>query len=226
LHGIENYTGTRYVACFCNLDYEVVPFWYVYGMGSRREKVMLRFKDFSSYADDVLDCSTGKIFSTGESFYFAPYQDRQSLIIQDIKIFDIEYRKRTDPVFNKKYDWITFESVPTSEQMQAGKPLEFTYHVDAAMIGMCKTINWDYEHETRIMCEMNVLDVKKKADALLVSLKDKMFEDLQIVLNPWASDEFYEKVKMIIDKSNLSSELKATIKIQRSELDGLLIEGE
>ena len=69
-----------------------------------------------------------------------------------------------------------------------------------------------------------IIQIWMHLDALVIGIKPKLFEKLVVVLNPWATDEFEKKVKKIIKDADIADNIKKTIKVNRSELDGELIE--
>ena len=219
---LEEFAGTRFVTCFCNLDYEVVPFWYLYGKGKCEEKVMLRFDKYLQNLEEIIDTQRGTIFGTSEKIHFQINKSEKyrgnDLNIMSINLFDIQYVERNDPVITKSHaeyiggNWIDVDMFQSKKR------------IDASDLGRQKTKNWEYEHETRLLYKLNLLDNEENIDALLIGIKPKLFEKLVVVLNPWATDEFEKKVKKIIKDADIPDNIKKTIKVNRSELDGELIE--
>lgn len=222
--GLEKYAGTRYIACFCNQPYEIVPFWYIYGKGKNSEKVLLRFKDFSYNIADIINETAGKTFPQKMDFYFSLHEDKKGLVVETVKLFDIEYKECSDEVFQK--DNIEYLNVFIPEKPEKGNEITFNVKIDASNLGKYKTIHWEYEHETRLMCQTNLLTAEKEVDALLVPINEKIFENLRVVVNPWATIEFIDNVKRLIWESDLSENIKKGIVVEKSELYGMLIEEE
>lgn len=53
-------------------------------------------------------------------------------------------------------------------------------------------------------------------------LKEDIFEDLEIILNPWAKKSLKYKIQHLIDSSLLNDGVKQSITIHSSELHGLI----
>jgi len=58
---------------------------------------------------------------------------------------------------------------------------------------------------------------------LFLNLKADFFRDTKIILNPWCDLEFEDGIRNYIKNIDLPQEIKESISISRSELDGLLI---
>ena len=232
--GIENLTDASYVSCFCHYQYEIVPFWFMYGGStSDSKKVLLRFKNFAKNFDNVIESDwaiTGddkciyfdpkKLFTFNSGgLSFCPTNDphveyRQT--IKTVRLFDVDYLLPDDEAFMKEYE--TQGSVSFGE----GQDALPTAIKDARSIGKQKTIHWEYEAETRIQCMMNPLE-SSYFEYILLRLKDDVFSDMVIVANPWASDDFILTINAALNESTLSEDIKKTIKVQRSELDGQIV---
>ena len=52
--------------------------------------------------------------------------------------------------------------------------------------------------------------------------KDDLFRNMKIILSPWVSEEAYNELRQMIEDWNISDEIKQTIKIQRSVVEGTL----
>lgn len=86
-------------------------------------------------------------------------------------------------------------------------------------LGKHKTIHWEYEQETRIICILN-FENESFFQHIYLRLKEQIFQDLEIIMSPWASKGFEEDVKKLIESSSLSDSIKASIRIVSSELYG------
>lgn len=58
---------------------------------------------------------------------------------------------------------------------------------------------------------------------ILIRLKDDVFRDMLIVANPWVSDDLMLEIYTALNESTLSEDIKKTIIVQRSELDGQIV---
>lgn len=233
--GIEKLTESFYVACFCNRQYEIVPCWFLYGgCNPDNEKVLLRFKNFANSLDNVIEGDWAFTDETKQIFFDAkkvftvneggisccPIRDphienRQT--IKTVRLFDVEYLLPNDEALLKEYK--------TSGNVSFGKggttfPTQIS---DVRSIGKYKTIHWGYEYETRIQCTMNPMDIFY-FNYILLRLKDEIFRDMVIVANPWASDRFIAEIGTALSDSTLNGDIKKSIVVQRSELDGQIDE--
>ena len=234
--GIERFTPNFYVSSFCHYPHEIVPFWFMYGGNRNKEKILLRFKNFANtfentFFDDWAITSEGKILyfdvrnlfhDGGSGISINPKKDptiesRQT--VSKVRMFDIIYKPASDEVFLNSYrksSEISFDD---------GKSFISLPMQDLRTVGKYKTVNWEYEAETRVQCMMNILD-NCFFDFLLLRFKDEAFRDLNIVANPWASDEFIQEIEEKVKTSDLPKKIKDTIRVVRSELDGQIIEME
>lgn len=232
--GIEDLIDASYVSCFCHYQYEIVPFWFMYG-GSvlDSKKVLLRFKNFANFLENVIESDWA---FTGENkiIYFNPqklfevniggiscYPIDNPLIekrqtIKTVRLFDIEYLLPDHEAFSKKY------KIQGNVSFDEGQSLLPAIINDARSIGKHKTIHWEYEAETRIQCKMNPFE-KCYFDYILLRLKDDIYRDMGIIANPWASDDFISDIKTALLESTLPRRIKETIIIKRSELDGQIV---
>lgn len=232
--GIEDMTDAFYVSCFCHNQYEIVPFWFMYG-GSALDcnKILLRFKNFAGNFENAIESdwaftSENKIIyfdqknlfavNTG-NVYCCPIDDplvesRQT--IKNVRLFDVEYLLPNDGAFSKEYK--TQGNVSFVES-HSSIPAAIS---DLRLVGKQKKINWKYEDETRIQCILDPIG-SYFFDFILLRLKDELFRDLVIVANPWASDSFIADISKTLHESTLPKDIKNTIIIQRSELDGQIV---
>ena len=173
--GIEEYSMNCFVSCFCNYQQEIVPFWLNYGGEDRKQKVLLKF---NNYSNDIYN----KIYTD----YFLTEQKRKMKIFLDskksyslddivgeikenseydasnfltlIKIKDVDYRPKSDPVFNKTYFPADDPPFIVNAKGIDGEDLGQVPFADISSLGCYKTNHWEYEKETRIICQLNVLN--------------------------------------------------------------------
>ncbi|WP_283409617.1 hypothetical protein [Anoxynatronum buryatiense] len=231
--GIEEQADATYVSCFSHCQYETVPFWYLYGGSECSNKVLLRFNNVAkSFGNAIKDdwAFTGDkkcIFYNPKDLFSKEiggisYDLKNDSCIESsqtilaVRLFDVKYVHPDNEVLTKNYK--------TNEKMTfAENEVELPAEVnDVRTIGKYKTIHWKYEAETRIQC---ILRHGKGPclEHILLRLKDDFFRDMVIVSNPWASDAFLRGIKTVLEHSNLPKEIKETITVQRSELDGQIV---
>lgn len=231
--GIEDLTQGFYVSCFCHYPYEIVPFWFMYGGNKNEEKALLRFRNFASKLDNAIE-SDWAWTSENKLIYFDPqklfFYNRgrvscnpicdpnveQRQTIKTIRMFDIDYKLPDDEVFTKEY------AKPGNVSFDNGESYIPTSLLDVRNVGMQKTVHWEYEAETRLRCMMSTINAPY-FDFLLLRLKDEVFRGLEIVANPWATDDFLQRIKDLVDASTLSEDIKGSMKIVRSKLDGQIV---
>jgi hypothetical protein len=207
---IEQFAKRVFVSCFCNYQYEVVPFWYNYGKSENKNKILLEIKNFSG---DFESCFFTNFFITGE---IPPRRMAFEPDIWSVQIADVLYKPIMHRVFQSNYAAPATLSSPNNLQTQ---PTGIIY--DLTLLGKYKTIHWKYERETRIICIMG-LHHEPFYERMFLTLKDNFFRCMEIVLNPWCSDEFANRVSEYLVQSSLPKEIKNTINISKSELNGLL----
>lgn len=231
-NGIEEIIEAHFTSCFCHAKYEIVPFWYLYGGGIQacERKVMLRFRNFSlnklfetDYAlgYDETDAETKIMFNPDLNIHVKDGKEEQ--VIGRIKMFDVDYRDKDDPVFKKEYVEYDEVYVCPPEKVKSGEvALSFSKQFELAPIGKYKTESWSYEKETRILVRMTPA-YKRYYEFILLRMKEDVFRDLTIVTNPWASDNFIDEVIKLVETSNISEDIKNSIKVQKSTLHGQLV---
>ena len=232
-NGIEDFAKGFYISSFCHYRYEIVPFWFLYGGNVNQEKVLFRFRNFAAWLEYAIESDWAwtsekkviyfdehKLFqSHAGNLSFNPVSDpriEMRQVIRTIRLFDVEYRLPGDEVFSKEY------AEPGSISFDGGESYFPVAQKDVRTVGLHKTIHWEYEAETRLKCMMSTITAPY-FDFLLLRLKDEVFRDLKIVANPWATDSFIERIQNEVDRSTLPPEIKDSIVICRSELDGQII---
>ena len=228
--GIEDFTESFFVSCFCHYQYEIVPFWFMYGGNAPKEKkVLLRINNFSNRLDQIINTdhattSEKKIIYFDQKRLFhnnsdtiscnpinSPFVENRTTI-NKIKLFDVNYLPPNDEVFSKEYQ--------TDGQVRFGETQDvFGASIyDLRSVGKDKTIHWEHEKETRIMCQLS--NYISDFDSIFLCINDGFFKDMTIVANPWATDDFVSEIEKIVEKSVISEPIKNTIKVTKSELHG------
>lgn len=231
--GIEELAKGFYIASFCHYPYEIVPFWFMYGKCDNDTKVLLRFRNFSLNIGSAIENDSAWT-SDNKILYYDPcklfrtniggiscnpindpaVEGRQT--IETIRLFDIEYRLPNDEVFTKNY------SSSEGVSFDGGNTFIETPIKDVRSVGRYKTINWEYEAETRLQCRMSTL-IPPLFDYILIKLNDEVFRELKIVANPWASEEFIQQIQNTVESCSLPDDIRRSISIVRSELDGQIV---
>lgn len=237
--GIEQYANDFFISCFSNYQQEIVPFWYNYAGDNLKEKVLLKFTNF---ADKVADCFKTNYFLTsenrkmfflnseytktinqngiiGKSLNLSPINIEYDLknSIKHLIVRDVEYLPISANVFTKQYKEvgeITFDGGRSCVQMPISDLRTFGYY---------KSEHWGYEHETRVICSMLSYGITQ-FDYILLRLQDAIFDNLTIVENPWSDSSFRTDIIELISNSPIDETIKATISVEKSQLNGLLKE--
>lgn len=209
--GIEYHAKETFVACFSHCQHEIVPFWYNYGGNQNKDKLLLRIKNFAGEFE--------KCFSTNSFIDGKTYKRKQfDLGILSIQTIDVEYLPLNHDDLNRSYSApAVLRANSTAQTVSTG-----VLH-DMTLLGHQKSVHWDYEKETRIVCTMGA-HYKILFESMYLILDDYFFKDMEIILNPWCDDEFASKVSDYIKQVSLPVEIRETINISKSELDGLLRE--
>ena len=209
--GVEQFAKSVFVSCFSNYQHEVVPFWHNYGKGKRENKVLLKIRNF---ANNFENCFFTNFYITGES---PPKRRTFEPTIQIVRLTDVLYRPITHKAFQNTYSGsATLISKNNKQTQTTGRIYDLT------TLGEYKTIHWKYEKETRIICKMSAHH-EPSYKTLLLNLKADFFRDTEIILNPWCDLELEGNIRTYIKNADLPQEIKDSISISRSELDGLLI---
>ena len=242
--GIEQFAGSKFITCFSHIDHELVPFWMNYGGTSRTQKILLKFKNFSTafnesiYTDYALLDGDQKVFfeseelrktvnqngpigqSRGLNPIHTDYDLRNS--INCIDVFDVEYLPADDSAFFENYsgktdmDFTNLSADPSKPQILHGIKI-----FSLSCLGKQKSNPWEYEGESRILCSLKNPDFNEW-NFIDLRLKEEIFRDMTVVLSPWISTDLEDKVKDIIATSPISDEIKATIQIKHSVVEGMI----
>lgn len=240
--GVEQFAGSKFITCFSHIDHEIVAFWTNYGGTNRAQKILLKFKNFTAdfnasiHTDYALLDGDKKLFfeseelnktinqngSIGQSMGLVPihtdYDLRNS--IDRIDVFDVDYLPANDSTFSDDYSGeanidFTNVSTDTSRPQILSKVKVFK----PSCLGKQKSNPWDYEGESRILCSLKCPDFNEW-NFIDLRLKEEIFRDMTVVLSPWLSADLEDKVKAIIEDSPISDEIKATIQIEHSVVEG------
>lgn len=78
---------------------------------------------------------------------------------------------------------------------------------------------WENEGESRILCSLGLPEFNKWK-YIDLRLKEEIFRELTVVLSPWCTGDFEQKVTDVIESSPISGDIKATIRVEHSNLEG------
>ncbi|SHI24559.1 hypothetical protein SAMN02745823_03844 [Sporobacter termitidis DSM 10068] len=226
---VEEFAGSRFIACFSHCQYEIVPFWHNYGGKEKKRKVVLKIKNFSDNITDVI-CTDFCYLPSGKKLFFLGDDYKATVnvngligkkigippintdfdlrtCIRSISLFDVKYLPLKDNVFTQDY-LIREDGI--------------IKYYDPTELGRHKTEHWDYEKETRLMCITEEEDfcVSPYID---LRITERFFENLEIVMCPWAEDGLYDEIHDIINFSPIPDSIKNSIKVVRSELHGQVL---
>ena len=235
--GITQFAGSRFITCFSHIGRESVSFWKLYGGTDDKQKVLLKFKNFSNYFKEAIHTDYCLLEDNKKLFFFSEEYtqtaNRNGIFgqklglppintdfdmrnnIRTLEMIDIEYLPSKNDVFTQSYSGIA--SLQWGEQLITGIEV-----FDPQCLGKQKSDIWTDEKETRILCSLNVQEFDKW-DFIDLRLKEKIFEDLIIVMNPWAEPNLESKIHEIIDSSSISQTIKNSIKIECSEAEGTIL---
>lgn len=141
--------------------------------------------------------------------------------VRRIEVFDVDYVPTDSDVFTSDFsgtidiDISEFSSNPEQtvwNDIKAFKP---------DCLGKQKSNPWSDERESRILCCLNNQEFSEWA-YIDLRLRQEMFRDLVIVLSPWDDGELQSQLEDIIKRSILTDEIKKSIKIEKSGLEGTL----
>ena len=143
------------------------------------------------------------------------YDTRNS--VKSISIFDVDYLEADNEVFTTDYSGMgTVEFRPESGLKFEHGSLQMQ-QFDISCLGRQKS----EPCETRIMLTLSLIDFCNW-DYLDLRFKDDLFRNMKIIFSPWVSEEAYNELRQMVEDWNISDEIKQTIKIQRSVVEGTL----
>ena len=134
-------------------------------------------------------------------------------------MFDVEYLNRNDADLTRDYSGKADLNLDRIKGTTGAATIKDVDVYDPRCLGRQKSIEWEIEHESRIMLclKQSEFDCWEFID---LRLKDEMFRNMEIVLSPWLSEHLGDKVEDIIKESTINDEIKSTIKIVHSSLEG------
>lgn len=239
--GISQFAHGRYITCFTHCEHEITPFWMNYGGGKKERKIQLIFKNFSSTLGDCIFMDYAILPNAGKVFFYSTEYKRtlsaNSAVarlagikqintdydirncIRGISMFDIEYVSADSAELTDDYSART--NIVIAKNLSKKEETFNIKAFDPNILGKQKTNPWEYELETRIML---VLDNQEFSEweYIDIRLKSEIFRDLKIILSPWYNSECEDEIKKIISDSSLSEDIKNSITISHSTLEGTL----
>lgn len=234
--GVRQFAGNRFITCFCHSEQESVPFWCNYGNDLREEKVLLRFRNFAKKFDACFHTDYGIVadskkclFKNAEYGRLINKQCEPGNTIADeydlraavdaILMFDVEYIPADSDVFMEKNDGDS--SIDFCQVTGQDNSSVIMHGFDPTVLGKQKSIPWEYEKETRILCSLGG-DAFGKWDYIDLRLKPEIFRGLIIILSPWDDGNLRSKMQKVIESSSLPEDIKESIQIRDSVLKGTL----
>lgn len=241
--GVSQFAGSRFITCFSHSNSENVHFWYNYGGDDRSKKILLKLNNFASdltkaiHTDYCLLNDDKKAFFVGDEYYHTINQNGilgSSIglpkintdfdlrnCIASIEMFDIEYLPKTDEAFTKDYSDNISVSFNDSNATVNISTLNDIKAYDPNCLGKQKSSPWYIESESRILSCLKQQEFNEWS-FIDLRLKEEFFRDMVIVLSPWLSFELENDVRKLIEDSPISEEIKNSIKIEHSELEGII----
>lgn len=241
--GVLQFAGGRFITCFSYIDHESVSFWASYGEGEKTKKLFLKFRNFAErfseciFTDYCLIADDKKLFFYSDEYHQtlrnngpsgqragAPQINTEfdiSNCVRNVEMFDVDYIPITDEAFEKDYSGEVNLDVSIVSNGSGQTMLEGIRLYEPDCLGRQKSIPWVDEKESRIMCCLEHQESSKYA-YIDLRLKPEIFRDLVIVLSPWTDATLEGQVRELIDHSSLPTEIKESIIIEHSELEGTL----
>lgn len=239
--GISQFAGSRFITCFSHSDNENVHFWYSYGGNDRSKKILLKLNNFASdltkvvHTDYCLLNDDKKAFFVGQEYYHTINQNGilgSSMglpkihtdfdlrnCIASIEMFDVEYLPKADETFTRDYSDKISLSFNASNEVANVSTLHGITAYDPNCLGKQKSQPWDIESESRILSCLKQQEFNEWS-FIDLRLKEEFFRDMVIVLSPWLSPELESNVRKLVEESPISDEIKNSIRIEHSELEG------
>jgi hypothetical protein len=241
--GVSQFAKGRFITCFSHIDHESVPFWAYYGGTEKSKKLLLKFNNFAKHIDECI-CTDYCLIAEDKKLFFYSDEYHQTLrnnsligqsigaprintefdtrnCVRNFEIFDVDYIPISDEAFTKDYSGEVDVDVSNFSESSGQTILHGIRAYNPECLGRQKSIPWDYERESRIMCCLEHQETSCYA-YIDLRLKPEMFRDLVIILSPWADNELLGEAEDIIKQSSLPDEIKKSIVIRHSELEGTL----
>lgn len=240
--GVERFAGSRFITCFTHMERECIPFWAYYGGNDKTKKIQLVFDNFTNrfeelfYLDYLLrdDC---KVFFDSEEYSRTINQngvvgsslglpeintdfDTRSAV-KSVNIFDVDYLEADNEVFTSDYSGISEVEFSQTAGLRFEQGSLQLRQFNPSCLGRQKSDPWSYEEETRIMLTLLSPEFSDW-DYLDLRFKDEVFRNMRIILSPWVTKDAYAELQQLIKNWNISDEIKKSIKIQRSVVEGTL----
>ena len=234
--GVSQFAGNRFITCFCHSNQESVPFWTGYGKDKREEKVLLQFRNFAKNFADCIHTDYGLVVNNKRCLFksseYGKLINSQWLVesniaeeydlratVDAVLMFDVEYVPADSDIFTEKNEWdssIDFSYVTGQDDASVA-----IHGFDPTVLGKQKSIPWDYEKETRILCALGG-DAFNEWDYIDLRLKSEIFRGMTIILSPWDTGKLKDNIQRIINGSDLPDDIKKSIDIKDSVLKGTL----
>jgi hypothetical protein len=241
--GVSQFANGRFITCFSHIDHESVPFWAYYGGNDKTKKVLLKFENFARHIDECINMDYCLIADNKKLFFYSD-EYKQTLnnncdfgqmiglpqintdfnicnCIRRLEVLDVDYVSSDSDVFTTDFAGASDIDVSKFSSNSGQTVLKGIKTFKPDCLGRQKSNPWDYERESRILC---CLDKQEFSEFMYIDLrlKQEMFRNLVIILSPWADDKLQSQLEDIIEKSTLASEIKKSIIIKHSELEGTL----
>lgn len=241
--GVSQFAGGRFITCFSHIDHESVPFWVYYGGNEKAKKVLLKFDNFARHINECINTDYCLITDDKKLFFYSD-EYKQTLrnncdfgqmiglpqintdfitcnFVRSIEVLDVDYVPSDSDVFTLEFAGTTDIDVSKFSSKSEQTVLKDIKTFKPDCLGREKSNPWDYERESRILCCLNNQEFSEFT-YIDLRLKQEMFRNLVIILSPWADDELQSQLEDIIEKSTLADEIKNSITIKHSELEGTL----
>lgn len=232
--GVESFAGGRFITCFSHYEKEQEYMWKNYGDTDHPENnVQLVFKNFALNFDECFytdfvwlnNCSE-KLFCNSTDYWnlvkrctfpildSVPEGCTINNCVKEIKVIDVEYLPEDNDAFTQDYSG--------NVNLHFGHSDITGINVkgyDPTKLGFQKTNKWKKEHETRILSILRGQE-NVEWDYIDLRLKDEIFRDMQIIMNPWEKDGFEENLMAVIRDSDLDDVIKKSITVRPSSAKG------
>ena len=117
-------------------------------------------------------------------------------------------------LFRSSVDFSKIAAASASSTVAQNVPVSYL-----GKLGKQKNNAWENEGESRILCSLGLPEFYKWK-YIDLRLKEEIFRELTVVLSPWCTGDFEQKVTDVIESSPISRDIKATIRVEHSNLEG------
>ena len=200
---LDNDESLPYVSCFDYSLKESIPLWTMYAGNSYGVKICFQTRGGRRFDRDIIDMT--------KPVKACRYGFPPELISQSMnEVTSFPYPKAWVHIQTKLVDYN--DDIKNSDYQCPARNL-----LNWATIGTIKSKDWEFQHEVRIIADINHVDWKYQIDKvdiidmpsfeyLLVPIKFSCLKRIVITFSPWMGNETKNMVRNYIDSLDIKNE--------------------